>query len=434
MTDGFWFEALLILFLILLNGFFSGAEIAIISARRSRIKQLVEEGNKSAIKVHKLQSEPERFLATIQVGITVVGALAGAVGGVTAIEILKPIFQQISYPFIANASELIAIGLVVIIISYLTLILGELLPKSLGLRYSEKIAFWTAGPIELLSRTSAYLIRFLTSSTNIFLLPFGKKGVSAEPFISEEEIMLIIREGRERGVFDQTEQELIKSVFEFTDTSVKEVMVPKPRIASVQISMPAKEIFNIISENRFSRYPVYRKTIDDIVGILNVKDLLEVLKDGREIKVSELLRPIYFVPETKKVSQLLKELQKRRMQMAVVLDEYGVVEGLVTTEDLVEEIVGEIEDEYDMQEKPVERLNDGSLVIDASLTIRDLRDQHALALPESADFETLAGFMLSQLQRIPKGGEIIQHGDYKFTIVDMEDRRIARVKVEKVKK
>lgn len=433
MPDGFWLEAFLILILILINGFFSSAEIAIISARRTRIKQLVEQGNKRAARVHKLQNEPERFLATIQVGITVVGSLAGAIGGAAAIEIIKPILQQMPYPFVRNASEPIAIGLVVVIISYLTMILGELAPKSLGLRYSEKIAFFCAGPIEMLSRLTSYLIRLLTSSTNILMLPFGKKGVPAEPFVSEEEVMLIIREGRERGVFNQTEQELIHSIFEFTDTSVKEVMVPRPKVAFIQLNMSAKEIFHIVSENRFSRYPVYRKTFDDIVGILNVKDLLEALKDEEEIRVSDILRPVYFVPETKKVSQLLSELQRRKMQMAVVLNEYGNVEGLVTMEDLLEEIVGEIEDEFETQESPVERLENGSLVIDASLSIRDLRDQYGLPFPESEDYETLAGFMLHQMQRIPKGGEIIQYGDHKFTIVDMAEKRIARVKVEKLK-
>jgi putative hemolysin len=311
--------------------------------------------------------------------------------------------------------------------------LGELAPKSLGLRYSERIAFFCAGPIEMLSRVTSYLIRFLTSSTNILMLPFGKKGVHAEPFVSEEEVMLIIREGRERGVFNQTEQELIHSIFEFTDTSVKEVMVPRPKVVFIQLNMSAKEIFHIVSENRFSRYPVYRKTFDDIVGILNVKDLLEVLKDEEEIRVSDILRPVYFVPEIKKVSQLLSELQRRKMQMAVVLNEYGNVEGLVTMEDLLEEIVGEIEDEFETQERPVERLENGSLVIDASLSIRDLRDQYGLPFPESEDYETLAGFMLHQMQRIPKGGEIIQYGDHKFTIVDMAEKRIAKVKVEKLK-
>ncbi|MEK6681476.1 MAG: hemolysin family protein [Nitrospirota bacterium] len=433
MPDSFWLDIFLILILILLNGFFSAAEFAIISTRRSRIKQLAEEGNKGALRVHKLRNEPERFLATIQVGITVVGALAGAVGGAAAIEIIKPLLQQAPFPFISRASEPIAIGIVVVIISYLTLIFGELVPKSLGLRYPERIAFFTAGAIDLLSRASSYLIKFLTFTTNIVMRPFGREKV-LEPFVSEEEVKLIIREGRERGVFDQTEQELIHSIFEFTDTSVKDVMVPRPKIISIPISISAKEIFYVVSENRFSRYPVYRKNLDDIVGILNVKDLLEALKDEEEIRVSDILRPIYFVPETKKVSQLLKELQKRKMQMAIVLDEYGNVEGLITMEDLLEEIVGEIEDEYGAQESPVEKLENGSLVIDASLSIRDLRDQHSLPFPESEGYETLAGFMLHQLQRIPKGGEIIQHGDYKFTIVDMAERRIAKVKVERAKK
>ena len=432
--DNFWLEVILIFLLILANGFFAGSEIAIVSARRSRIKQLAEGGDPNAQRVHQLQTDPGRFLATVQIGITLVSTLASAVGGAAAIEVIKPLLQGIPISPIQRASELIAIGIVVVVISYLSLIIGELIPKSLALRYSEKIAFWVAKPIDWLSRITSPFVRMLTASTNILLLPFGRKSGTEGALFSEEELKFIVKEGREKGVFDQIEQELIHGIFEFTDITVKEVMVPRPKIQAIQIDTPPKDVLRFISEWGFTRYPVYKETLDDICGILYSKDLFERIEADKPILIGELFHPVYFIPETMKVSHLLKELQRRRIQMAIVLNEYGNVEGLVTMEDLIEEIVGEIEDEYDLEEKPVKKLEDGSYVIDASQSIRDLIGNYNLSLPESPEFETLAGFVLSQLQRMPKGGEIIQYGNYKFTIVDMEGRRIAKVKMEKIQK
>lgn len=430
--ENFWIEVILIFLLIIANGFFAGSEIAIISVRRSRIKHLAEEGDPEAQRVHQLQSDPGRFLATVQIGITLVATLASAVGGVAAIEVIKPLLQGVPIRPIQRASEPIAIAIVVVVISYLSLIIGELIPKSLALRYSEKIAFRVARPIDWLSRLTSPFVRLLTASTNLLLLPFGKKAGIEGALFSEEELKFIVKEGKEKGVFDQIEQELIHGIFKFTDITVKDVLVPRPKIQAVQIDTPAKEVLRFISEWGFTRYPVYKETLDDICGILYSKDLFERIESDRPILLGELLRPLYCAPETMKVSHLLKELQRRRIQMAIVFNEYGNVEGLVTMEDLIEEIVGEIEDEYDLEEKPVKRLEDGSYVIEASQSIRDLISNHNLPLTESPEFETLAGFMLSQLQRMPMSGDIIQYGDYKFTIVDMEGRRITKVKMEKI--
>jgi len=241
-------------------------------------------------------------------------------------------------------------------------------------------------------------------------------------------------EGKEKGIFDQTEQELIHSVFEFTESSVKEVMVPRPRIDAIELETPLEEALKFIVETGHSRYPVYRKSLDDVCGVLYYKDLLRVQLEKRPASLGSIIHPVYFVPETMKVSQLLKNLQRKRMSLAMVVDEHGGVDGLVSIEDLIEEIVGEIHDEYDTAGKPVERLKDGSLIIDASLSIKDLQDEYSLPFPESPEYETLAGFMLSQLQRMPKGGDIIKYQGMKLTVVDMEGRRIARIKVEGVGK
>lgn len=417
--------------LILLNGFFAAAEIALISARRSRIQQLAATGDSRAQRVAALQADPDRFLATVQIGVTFVGTLASALGGAAAVRALSPLIREIPVPGIRAAAEPIALAIVVVVLTYVTLILGELAPKSLALRHAEPLAMWAAGPIDRLARVTFLLVRYLTASNRFILRLLGQKGTDQRPFVSEEEVMHMLREGRAQGVFDQTEQELIHSIFEFTEASVKEVMIPRPRIEAIEVETPIEQALAHIIETGKSRYPVYRNTLDEVLGILYDKDLFRLLAEKKPILLTEILRPAFFAPETTQVSRLLKQMQKRRMPMALVVDEYGGVEGLVTIEDLIEEIVGEIRDEADRDQQPVERLRDGSYLVDASISIRDLAEQHDLHFPESPEYETLAGFVLAQLQRIPRGGEIVTHRDWRLTIVDMDGRRIARVKVER---
>jgi len=422
------FEVTVILLLILANGFFSSAEIAVVAARKSNIKNLADKGDRNAELLSKLQDDPERFLATVQIGVTLLGSGAAAVGGVTAIESLKPLLDQMA--FLKPISEPLSIFLVVIVVSYFSLVLGELIPKSLALKYPEQIALFVARPLDVLAKLLRPLLDILTAPIRRALRPIVGKVVPGS-FISEEEIKFLLKEGKEKGVFDQTEQELIHSVFEFNDISVKEVMVSRPKVHAIQIDTPAPELLSYITENMFSRYPVYKTGLNDIAGILYFKDLMAILIQDKPIILKDHLHAVYFIPETMQVSRLLKELQRRRIQMAIVINEYGSVEGLVTMEDLVEEIVGEIEDEYDIEDRPVERLKDGSLAVDASLSVRDLNNEYGLPIPEASDYETLGGFVMTQLQDMPKGGEIIQYGDFKFTIVDMDGRRISKLKVER---
>ncbi len=429
--QGLWLEAAFIGALILLNGFFAGAEIALISARRSRIQQLAAEGDPRGQHVTRLQDDPDRFLATVQIGVTFIGTLASAVGGAAAVRALSPLIREIPVRGLSAAAEPIAVAVVVVIITYVMLILGELAPKSLALRHAVPLALWVAGPIDRLSRLTSLLVRFLTTSNRLVLRLLGQKGAEERAFVSEEELKHMLQEGRAQGVFDKTEEELIHSVFEFTEASVKEVMIPRPRIQAIDIETPVEQVLSYIIETGKSRYPVFRNTLDEVLGILYDKDLFRLLAEKKPIVLTEILRPAYFAPETALVSHLLKEMQKRQMPMALVVDEYGGVEGLVTIEDLIEEIVGEIRDEADREQRPVERLRDGSYLVDASISIRDLAEQHHLRFPESAEYETLAGFILAQLQRIPHGGEIVSHEDFRLTIADMDGRRIARVKVER---
>ncbi|MBI2413504.1 MAG: HlyC/CorC family transporter [Deltaproteobacteria bacterium] len=430
--EGLIFEIIIVIILILLNGFFSGAEIAIISAKRSALEKLARDGNASAGVVNRMKDDPDRFLATVQVGVTVVGTLASVIGGYTAASHLRPVFAAIPFGPLQDFSELIALGVVVVVISYATLVIGELVPKSLALRYAERIACFSARPLHLLSRVSSSFIRILTASNKGVLKVLNVKEPDKRVFISEEEIKFFIQEGRETGIFEETEADLLHGVFEFADTTVKEVMVPKHKFSAIEVSMPPEQSLKFISETGFSRYPVYRETLERVVGILYNKDLFRAMEQGRPIVLKDLLRTPYFVPNSIMISRLLREMQRRKVHMAVVVDEHGDVDGLVTIEDILEEIVGEIEDEYDTDKGGlVEKLRDGTMVIDASASIRDLEDLGIIIDEETGEeYHTLAGFMLAKLQRIPRGGEFVIYKNQRFTVVDVELNRIIKVKVE----
>ena len=425
-----WFDIFLISIFIVLNGLFNAAEIAVVTARRSRIKQLIEEGNKNAEQLLQFKEEPNRFLATIQIAITLGSVLASAIGGAAAIQHIKPVISEMPYRPIAASSEAISIGVVSIVITYFAMVFGELIPKSVALSHPEEVGLRIARPVEAFSRFATLIVKLLTFSTNLLLKPFGRKTFTERAYVTEEEVKMLIMEGGEQGVFEPTEQELIHSVFEFTDTSAREVMVPSTRMVNIALNMSVEEIKFTIAEEQFSRYPVIGKDLNDIRGILYAKDFLNALAKG-EADVRKLMKPPFFIPETLKISNLLREMQKKRVHMALVIDEYGGVSGLVTLEDLIEEIVGEIRDEYDV-ESPVIQLSDGTLLIDAAISVRDLKDDYQIEIPESTEYETLGGFLLTVLQRIPKIGDVVEIESKKITVSEMVGQRIAKVKLEKL--
>ncbi len=425
-----WFELFIILLLIILNGFFAASEIAVVTMRRARIKQLIEEGRKNAEILSELRKSPDRFLATIQIGVTLAGAFASAIGGAAAVEVIKPALLELPFPLISAYAEAIAISIVVAFITYVSLIFGELIPKTIALSNPEGVALFVAPLIERFSGAMYIAVKLLTRSTDFVLKPFGKKTFTERGYISEEEIKLLLEEGGEQGVFELEEKKLIHSVFEFVDTFVKEVMVPAPQMVTVGITMSPDEIKTIIAEENFSRYPVTGKDLNDIRGILYAKDFFNVLSSSGTVDIRKIVKPPFFVPETMKVSNLLREMQKKRIHMAIVIDEYGAVSGLVTLEDLLEEIVGEIRDEYDV-ESPVIELSDGTLLIDASISIADLREDYSIELPESPEYETLGGFILTQLQRIPQPDDIVELPGMKLRIIEMVGQRISKVKLER---
>ncbi|HHW20940.1 hemolysin family protein [Thermodesulfovibrio thiophilus] len=425
-------EIFLIFFLIILNGVFAASEISVVTLRKSRLKQLIEEGKPGALIVNKFKENPDRFLATIQVGINVIGSLASAIAGAYAVKNIKPLIESVPIDFVKVSAEPISIAVVVILITYFSVVLGELIPKSIGLYNPDWVSLKTAKFIDNFSKITYFLVKILTVSTNFILKPFGLRAFSQRGFISQEELKLLIEEGEEKGIFEPEERQLIHSAFSFAEITVKEIMIPAPQMVTVSIYMSVDEIKKIILDEKFSRYPVTGKDLNDIRGIMHAKDFYNALiKNPDRVDIKRLLKPPMFVPETMKINILLKEMQKKRVHMAVVVDEYGVVTGLVTLEDILEELVGEIRDEYDI-EMPVITMPDGSMIIDASISVRDLKEDYGIDIAESEEYETLGGFILTALQRIPKVGDTVTIDGKIFKVIEMVGQRISKIKYESV--
>ncbi|HWI40644.1 MAG TPA: hemolysin family protein [Verrucomicrobiae bacterium] len=430
--DSAGLELFFIAVMILLNGFFSGAELAIISARKARIAQMAAAGDERAVTVEKLQDDPHRFLATVQIGVTVVGSMASAVGGATAVQFLKPVLEAAPVDFVRDAAGPIALATVVVLLSYLTLVFGELVPKALALQYAERFSLVAATPIRILSRVGGVAVSLLSWSSRSVLALFGVKAGEGQVFLTREDVQHIIAEGRETGVFSDAEQEYIKNIFDFTHTAVREVMVPRTRIVALNLDLPLGIMVEAALENMYSRYPVYRESIENIVGFIHGKDLLGKIVTEREFDINAIVRPPYFVPEGKKVNDLLKEMQKNRVHMALVVDEYGGLSGLVTTEDLLEELVGEIEDEHDVGEPHrVTQLPDGSLMVDALLSIYDLEGPLNADFAEDLPFDTVAGLILHGLGRFPRKGEKVSWNGFAFICEEVKPTGILKVRVLK---
>ncbi|MGH7397180.1 MAG: hemolysin family protein [Candidatus Rokuibacteriota bacterium] len=429
--DGVWIELVLIGVSIIANGFFAGSEIALVSARPSRLAQLRDEGISGAAVAAGLKREPERFLATIQIAITLVSTLASAVGGAAAVDALQPWLAGLDLPGATGWSGPVALGVVILLITFTSLVLGELTPKALALRNPERWAARVARPVAWLVRAVAAPGRILTWSTRLVLTLIGQGDAAPAPLVSEEEVKYLIREGASQGVFEAHESDLVHRVFRFTDTSVRSIMVPRPNIRGLDITMPAEQVLKRAAELERTRLPVYRGTLEDTVGVVVIKDLFRCAAEGTTPALERLLHPALFVPEVTRVSDVLRQFQRRRLHLALVVDEYGQVVGLVTTEDLLEEIVGEIRDEGEsMRLESATRLPDGSYLIDGAATIRDLREQAGLPLEDSPDYQTIAGFILHRLGSVPRPGATLRAAGHLFTVLEMEGPRIMKVKAE----
>lgn len=432
--DALWLEILGVLCLVLLVGFFSACEVAVLSTRKSRMKELAEEGNRRAALVLSFQNNPELFLATLHVGIVFSLILASGLAGLVGFQHLSPALHENTSQWVREGSSWISLGTIVVVLGFLMVVFGELVPKSLALRFAEATALRFAPSLTVFSSIFRYPARLLTFASNLFLRPFKDSTTFTESRISEEEFKLMLEEGTKTGVIDKTEHELIESIFEFTDTTAKEVMIPRPDIVALNILTPPEKIVQIVLEEGYSRMPVYKGTIDNIVGIVYTKDLLGMHEYRNIIILHDVIRPAYFIPETTKISRLLRELQQRKMHMAIVIDEFGGTEGIITMEDIIEEIVGEIHDEYDEEVKDIETSADGSFFVNGRLSIRDFNERFDAGVPESDDYDTLSGFLHKQSGRIPDLNETIVFENIVFTVVKKSQRRIRLVKVKRPRK
>lgn len=426
-------ELVVIFILILANGFFAGSELAIISAKKSSIARLIEQGNSSAMMVAKLQGDPHRFLATVQIGVTVVGSLASAVGGATAVAYLKPVLDTAPYEFVRQISEPLSIGLVVMFVSYFSLILGELAPKTIGLQYADRMSLVVAKPVNALATIAGIAVKILTLSNRAVLALLGVKPASGQDFVTREEVLHTLAEGGETGALSEHEHKVIENMLDFSNTLVTEVMVPRTRMVALGIELSRAEMMQIVRDNMYTRYPVYRNDRDNIVGFIHSKDLyLHPLTTAPDFDLDSLIRPPVYVPETKKASELLREMQRKRVHMAFVVDEYGGISGLITTEDLLEELVGEIEDEHDAGEPQQSELRqDGSLVVNGTIALIDLKEILEIKLPDGLPYDTLAGLILSKLGRFPEQGEKVSWGNYEFVCEVVSPTSIVRVQIIK---
>jgi putative hemolysin len=421
-----WVEVVLILCGILLNGYFASAEIALVSARVGRLAELARRSAAAAAAL-RLKEHPDTFLATIQIGITLVGTLTSAIGGATAVRALTPLLAEAG---LGRAAQPLALGLVVVAITYLALVLGELAPKAIALRDPERLATFVARPILVLSRASATLVRILTASTNAVLRLLGMTAPSESAFVSEEDVRYLLREGAAKGIFEKTEEELVHNVFEFADTTVREVMVPRPNIRGIEVTTPSGEIPRLVAEIGHTRVPVYRDDISHPLGILRMPDVLRACAERRTPSLTELLQPPLFVPESTKISAVLRELQRQRQDMALVVDEYGSVVGLISVRDIVEEIVGDIRDERDSSTPSIVRLPDGGLVVEGLTPVDEIR---AVGVPveDSPDYTTAAGFVITTLGAIPAVGDAVTRGGYRWGVLEMDGPRVRRIRIER---
>jgi putative hemolysin len=425
------YELVIIFFLILANGFFAASEIAIVSARRGRLEQQAASGLRGATRAIELAENPNRFLSTVQVGITVIGTFAAAFGGASLADPLQQFLSEV--PATAPYATSLSLTLVVILISYLSLIVGELVPKRLALQNAEAIATVVAPVMATISRLASPLVGFLTISTDLVLRLLGRQNAPELP-ITEEDILALVREGTAEGTVEDSEQELINSVFTFTDTAIRSLMTPRTQITAVELSTPIVEVMRVITESGYSRIPVYQESLDKIVGILFVKDLLKVWHAPEGAQLEPLLRPTPYLIESQRATRAFQQLKQNRSMLAMVLDEYGQVAGLISMEDLLEALVGDIQDEYDEADDSIVARQDGSYLVDGLMLFDKLQAQlHLPALEEpldTHDFETVAGFLLALMGRIPAAGDIAVWRDYTFEIMDMDGPRIDKILVQ----
>lgn len=421
-------QFVLILLLTLLNAFFASAEMAIVSVNRNRIKMLADDGDKKASLLVDLLEEPNKFLSTIQVGITLAGFFSSASAATGISEVIGASLSQLGIPY----AQSISIIVITIILSYFTLVFGELVPKRIALQKSEQMAMLSVRPIVFVSKFAKPFVKLLSLSTNVLLRVIGMSDTDLEEKVSREEIKSLVDAGEEYGVINQIEKEMINSIFDFDDKLAKEVMTPRTEVYMINSKLPLS-IEELLEEN-YSRIPVYEGDMDNIIGILYLKDFLhEAYQVGFEnVDIKKLLHRPYFVPECKNIDQLFKELQKSKRHLAVLIDEYGGFSGIVTIEDLIEEVMGDINDEYDDDDPVIRKIDNDTYIVNGLISIKELNDKLQLNLDEETeDYDTLGGFLINQIDYIPSETEecMVEYENLLFKVQCVKDKRIETVKI-----
>lgn len=419
-------ELLLIIVLILINAFFAASEMAIVSLNKTKLNVMAEEGNEKAKLINKVLAEPSRFLSTIQIGITLAGFFASASAATSISNYLSVFLSKFKIP----GSQHISVVFITILLSYITLVFGELFPKRIALQKSEELSMAVIRPIIFVSKLTKPFVKLLTVSTNLLVKLFGFSLDNLEEKMSKEEIRSMIEVGEETGVINEIEKNMIDGIFEFDDTLAKEIMTPRTNVFALDINTPVEELIDQVLEEQYSRIPVYENDIDNIIGVLYMKDLFVHVRNNKSIDIRSMLRPAYFVPETKNIDALFKELQRTNNHMAILIDEYGGFSGITTIEDLIEEVMGNIFDEYDESDDDIKKLDSNTYLVDGLTSIDDINELLDLDLP-SDDFDTIGGFVITLLGSIPKEDEntVVEYENITFKIEKVDEKRIEKLKI-----
>jgi putative hemolysin len=406
--------------LILLNAFFVAAEYGLVTARRTRIVELQHLGNRRARDVLRITGDPARFISAMQLGVTLTSLGIGALGE-----------QALAHAFDDLMATVLAVLLAYLILTYLHVVIGELVPKGIALGHSEGTALAVSAPVRAFFTLLGPLIWVLQRSTEIVLRALGLQPPGAEDEVhSEAELRMLVSQSTQHGEIEEQEQEMLYKVFDFADKEVSNVMVPRPEVVALSIDLPPEQCLEAVMDSPYTRYPVYRESLDSVVGILHVRDLFSALRDRgmHEVKIEDLVRPAHIVPETKDLAALLTEFRRTNQHMAIVVDEYGDMEGIATLEDLLEEIVGEIEDEFDLPDESIEQIDEDTIKIDGTFPIDDFNERFRADLPQE-DYHTVAGFVFGLLGRQPEVGDDISHDGMRFDVLEVEGSRINKLAV-----
>jgi len=414
--------------LVLANGFFAGAEIAVVSLRKSRLMQLVEQRRPGAHAIQQLREQPERFLATVQIGTVLISSTAAAFAGATVASRLEPFFTLL--PQGERYAHQVALAVVVALVSYLSIVLGELVPKSLALRANEAYSLLASRLLLLIAHLARPVVWFLTASSNVLLRPFGDRTTFTEARLSAEELQLLVKEAALAGSVDSMAGEIASRAIDFGSLSAADVMVPRNRIDAIACDSNPEEVRRRLLEEGHGRMPVYRKSLDEVVGYIVAKDVLAMNLQQDLIVLDDILRPPYFVPESAKAVTVLRELQRRHMRLAIVVDEHGGVSGMLTIEDLVEELVGELFSEYDEPEENLRKEADGTWMAHGDTPIREINRILGIELEEDAAWTTIAGLCIALAGRIPaKGSRLETRDGVVLEVMDATPRLVRRVRV-----